>query len=113
MMPSAATAVMGRSGPDVALAHLEHVVRPGDVVATRHSWKLPELVWSVAVRTGAPYRVIPIRGIADTAGIALGRAPRTGRTWVLDWSAHPLQSPLTRCAPNWSHHGARVLCLLR
>ena len=111
MLPSTLWAIEAPSVPDAALRHLEHVVVPGDVVAIRPSGKLPEIAWSIGVRGRAPFRVVGVQGLGDAAGIRIGTAPSTGRTWLLDWSRAPL--PLTGsapCAPPWSRGTSRVLC---
>lgn len=111
-VPAAAHVVTTPSGPDVALRHLEQVVAPGDVVATRPSGKLPEIAWSIGVRGPLPFHAIPVRGLGHTLGFQLGNGPASGRTWLLDWSSKPLPArAANQCAPAWAHHGSRVLCV--
>jgi hypothetical protein len=111
-VPAAINVVETRSGPDRALRHLEQVVRPGDVVATRPAGKLPELAWSIGVRGSERFHSVLITGLGNTAGFELGNGPHSGRIWLLDWSHRPLPGPArARCAPDWSHGSSRVLCL--
>ena len=111
-VPAAINVVETRSGPDRALRHLEQVVRPGDVVATRPSGKLPELAWSIGVRGPERFRTVSLTGLGHTAGFELGDGPRSGRIWLLDWTHRPLPGPdRPRCAPDWSPGSSRVLCL--
>jgi hypothetical protein len=111
-VPAAINVVETRSGPDRALRHLEQVVRPGDVVATRPSGKLPELAWSIGVRGPEPFHTVSLTGLGHTAGFELGHGTRSGRIWLLDWTRRPLPGPdRPRCAPDWSPGSSRVLCL--
>ncbi len=90
---------------------LQHVVAPGDIVAIRPAGKLPELEWSLGVRSGTTYHTVPVPDLGHTAGFEVGSAPATGRTWLLDWSRRPLPAPLhPLCAPVWTHDTSRVLC---
>jgi hypothetical protein len=110
-VPAALHVVENRSGPDRALRHLASVVRPGDVVATHPGGKLPELAWSIGVRAHA-IQMVSVTGLGNTAGFEIGRAPPTGRIWVLDWTQHMRgRSTRARCAPDWSRRSSRVLCL--
>ena len=91
MIPAGIHAVTVPSTPNVALRHLDRVVRPGDVVAIRPAVKQPELAWTVAVhadRTTTPARA----GLANTAAFRIGRSatPATGRIWLLDWNRRPV-----------------------
>ena len=111
-MPTAVHVVETRSGPDRALRHLAHVVRPGDVVATHPGGKLPELAWSIGVRGPDAIRTVSVTGLGNTAGFEIGRGPRTGRIWVLDWTQNMRGiATRARCAPDWSPRSSRVLCL--
>ena len=111
-VPAAVNVVETRSGPDRALRHLEQVVRPGDVVATRPAGKLPELAWSIGVRGPQRFHSVSLTGLGNTAGFELGTGPRSGRIWLLDWTHRPLPGPVrARCAPDWSPGSSRVLCL--
>ncbi len=111
-VPAAINVVETRSGPDRALRHLEQVVRPGDVVATRPAGKLPELAWSIGVRGPERFHAVLLTGLGNTAGFELGTGPRSGRIWLLDWSHRPPPGPArARCAPDWSPGSSRVLCL--
>ena len=111
-VPAAVHVVETRSGPDRALRHLADVVRPGDVVTTHPGGKLPELAWSIGVRGADSMRTVSVTTLGNTAGFEIGRGPRTGRTWVLDWTRHMRGiSTRARCVPDWSSHASRVLCL--
>jgi Dolichyl-phosphate-mannose-protein mannosyltransferase len=114
MLPPALRVVTVPSTPDRVLRHVEHVTGPGDVIAMRPAGRVHELVWSVGVRGRLPYRTISLAGLGNAAGIVLGPpAARSGRLWLLDWTSRPLRIPsLPRCAPDWSHGGARLYCLL-
>ena len=110
-VPAAVQVVETRSNPDRALRHLEQVVRPGDVVATRSSGRLPEIAWSIGVRGSQPTHPVVLTGLGSTAGFELGTGPRTGRIWLLDWTQRPLPGAgLARCAPDWLH-SSRIICL--
>jgi hypothetical protein len=112
VVPAGLNVISAPSVPDAALRHLEHVVRPGDVVAIRPGGKLPEVAWSLGVRGGTSFQVVPVQGLGRSAGFVLGSGPRTGRTWLLDWHRRrPL--PLTAqssCARAWVRRSSRVLC---
>ena len=100
------------TGPDRVLRHLEAVARPGDLVAIRPAGKLPEIEWSLGVRSHQPYRVVKVQGLANSSGILLGAGPWSGTTWLLDWSHRPLPGGAgTACAPPWGGSGSRVLCI--
>ena len=111
-VPAALHVPVTRSNPDMLLRHLENVARPGDVVAMRPADKLPELEWSLGVRGALPYRHITLAGIRNSTGLLLGNDEPSGRVWLLDWRTRPLALTTgTRCAPDWSAAGGRVVCL--
>ena len=112
MVPSAVQVVATRQNPDGVLRHLERVAGPGDVLAIHPGGRLAEIEWSLGVRSGAPYRVVAVRGLEGTAGIARRAGPTSGRLWLLDWAQQPLPAPSApRCAPDWAGAGAHVYCL--
>jgi hypothetical protein len=111
MVPPAVRLVTHRSNPDMVLTHISKVARQGDIVAIHSGGRFPEIAWSLGVRRG-PYRVVSVPGLAHTKAMELGTGAPSGRTWLLDWSSHPLPwQPSPRCAPDWFHSGATVSCL--
>jgi hypothetical protein len=104
-------AALDHRGPDHQLRHLEHVVRPGDIVASRPAHRLPELAWTIGVRARTPYHLVGFRGHPDVRGFIVGSGPPSGRAWVLDWSSAPLAPSSSRCAPDWRSGTSRVVCL--
>jgi len=112
VVPAALNVPVTRSGPDVVLRHVARVARAGDIVAIRPMGKLGELEWSLGVRGALPYRHVALAGLGNSAGLLLGDGQPSGRVWLLDWRARPM-APTTgsRCAPDWSAAGARVLCM--
>jgi hypothetical protein len=116
MLPPAVHAVTRPSTPDVALGHLDSVVRPGDVVAIRPQVKAPELTWSIGVHAHRATSPADVDGLANTAAVVVDSpsgAPTamTGRIWLLDWNRRPIEPGYARCAPAWRTGTARVLCL--
>ncbi len=112
MVPASLRAVTRVPNPDRILGHLEHVARPGDVLALHPAGRLHELEWSLAVRSGQPYRVVGVEAFRKTLGIVRGRAPLSGRVLLLDWAKRRLPlPPASRCAPDWRFRGARISCL--
>jgi len=113
MLPATVQAVTSRSVPDVVLGHLQREARPGDVVAIFPAARMHEVVWTVGVRGGTAYHDVPVTGITDTRGLALGSAPLTGRMWLLHWSHRRLRLPdWPQCAPEWRGPGATVRCFV-
>jgi hypothetical protein len=106
--------VSDRSGPTTGLNRLVAVARPGDVVAVRSAGKLPEVEWTLGVRSGRPWHAVTLPGLPNAAGILVGDVHPTGRVWVLDWNGL-LRSArdYVRCAPDWTFGRSRVLCLQR
>lgn len=110
MLPSTAYTLTTRSGPDVAIRHLERVVRPGDVVAVRPSWKAVETQWSLGVRGRVPFEPVRAVGVPGADARVLGRGRLSGRVWLLDWHHYALTNT-TPCAPTWQRGTSRVECL--
>jgi hypothetical protein len=116
MLPPSVHAVTRPSTPDVALGHLDAVVRPGDVVAIRPRVKAPELTWSIGVHAHRATSAADVDGLANTAAVVVD-APSgtptvmTGRIWLLDWNRRPIEPGYADCAPVWRSGTARVLCL--
>ena len=111
MIPPAVRTATQRSSPDIVLGHIANVARNGDVVAIHTGGRLPELAWSLGIRRGH-YRVVSVPGLPHTKAIQLGAGRPSGRTWLLEWSRHPLPSQYSpRCAPDWSDRGATISCL--
>jgi hypothetical protein len=113
VVPTAAV-VSDHSGPTTGLDRLAAVARPGDVVAVRSAGKLPEVEWTLGVRSGQTWRAVTLPGLTNAAGVFVGDTRPTGRVWVLDWDGR-LRSArdYVRCAPDWSFGRSRVLCLRR
>ena len=114
LVPSTVTLLTDHSGPTTGLDHLAAVARPGDVVAVRSIGKLPEIEWSLGVRSGRPWRAVTLPGLPKVGGVLVGDAQPTGRVWVLDWNSG-LRSArgYVRCAPDWTFGRSRVVCLQR
>ena len=110
MLPSTAYALATRSGPDVAIRHLQAVVRPGDVVAVRPAWKGVETEWSLGVRGRESFRTVRIGVAPGAESRIVGGAPVSGRVWVLDWHHYALPNT-TPCAPTWQRGTSRIECL--
>jgi uncharacterized membrane protein len=111
-IPPAIHEVTVRSTPDVVIRHLEAAVRPGDVAAVYPARRRPEIVWPLGVSRGDAATKVRLPELGGVAAVRLGRAPATGRVWLLDW--HPRSGRgqrLPSCAPTWSRRGARVSCL--
>jgi hypothetical protein len=113
MIPASIHTVTVRTGPDVALRHLQGVVHAGDVVAIRPKVKQPELVWSVGVQAHRETGPTRVPGLRNSAAVVVDRdAPRSGRIWLLDWNRRAvLQHRFVRCAPTWTRGTSRVMCL--
>lgn len=111
MIPTAVTAVDGRSNVDRALRHVERVARPGDVVASHPGGRLHLLLWSIAVRRDVPYRAVPLVRLRDAQGVRLGHGPQSGRTWLLESTGRVNDEGKQRCAPNRSYGSLHVVCL--
>jgi hypothetical protein len=109
-----ATVLSDRSGPTTGLDRLAAVARPGDVVAVHSAGKLPEVEWTLGVRSGQAWRAVTLPGLPKVGAIFVGDSRPTGRVWVLDWNRR-LRSArgYVRCAPDWSFGRSRVLCLQR
>ena len=110
MLPSTAYAVTVRSGPDVAIRHLQSVAHTGDVIAVRPAWKGVETQWSIGVRGGRAFRTVHVAALPDAASRVIGRGPATGRVWVLDWHHYALANAAP-CAPTWQRGTSRVECV--
>ena len=115
MIPASIHTVTVRTGPDIALRHLQGVVQSGDVAAIRPKVKQPELVWSVGVQANLETAPTAVPGLSNSAAVVVDRdAPRSGRIWLLDWNRHPvLGHRFVLCAPPWHRGTSRVLCLQR
>jgi hypothetical protein len=112
--PATIARMTARSGPDTFVPHLEHVARPGDVVAVHSARRIPEIAWPFEVTLDRTVRDVRVPGIVNTAAFELGTGPPSGRVWVLDWSrTRTAADRLPRCAPDWHAKGsrARVRCL--
>jgi hypothetical protein len=102
------------SGPTTGLDRVVSFARPGDVVAVRSAGKLPEVEWTLGVRSGRPWRAVSLAGLPRVGGIIIGDARPTGRVWVLDWNSNLRAArDYVRCAPDWRFGRSRVLCLQR
>jgi len=114
LVPPTVSVVTDHSGPTTGLDRLVAVARPGDVAAVRAAGKLPEVEWTVGVRSGQPWRAVTVPGVKNVAGVLVGDVAPTGRVWVLDWNGQlRVARGYARCAPDWYFGASRVVCLQR
>lgn len=111
MIPAAVTTVDAPSSVDRALRHVEHVARPGDIVASHPAGRLHLLLWSMGVRKGEPSKPVPLLGLGNAAGVMLVNGPPTGRTWLLESTGPVSDAGKQRCASNRSYGSLHVVCL--
>jgi hypothetical protein len=95
---------------DRAIAHLDRVVQPGDVVAS-YPARFGALVdWRIGVRGALAATAVDV-GLRDTDGVAVGSGD-SGRVWLLVWVDGALDlRGLERCAPTWTDGTTRILCI--
>ncbi len=111
-VPSLLGSITRRSTPDVVLRHLEAIAAPGDVIGVHPARRRPEIVWPFAVTLAEPTRAVRVPQEPLVAAIELGAGTPSGRVWMLEWRRRStLADGLPRCAPDWSHDKARVICL--
>jgi hypothetical protein len=98
-------------GYDRAIARLERVVRPGDVVAS-YPARFGALVdWRIGVRGTYPATPVELGRLPDTDAFVAGSGG-SGRLWLLVWIDRELDvEDLERCAPSWTDGSTRLLCL--
>jgi hypothetical protein len=114
LVPPTLGVLTDHSGPTTGLDRLVSVARPGDVVAVHSVGKLPEVEWTLGVRSGQPWRAVTVPGLARVGGVLVGDATPTGRVWVLDWNRRlRVARDYLRCAPDWTFGRSRVVCLQR
>jgi hypothetical protein len=111
-IPSALASYHLRTGPDVGLRALEQRARPGDVVAILGVAYAVELDWSLGVRGHLPAKRVTIHELPNTAALALGHVPSTGRVWLLGLHGARVKN-FTPCAPTWISGTSRVFCIRR
>jgi hypothetical protein len=111
-IPSALASYNLRTGPDVGLRALEERARPGDVVAIHGVAYAVELDWSLGVRWHVPMQRVAIGELPNTAALALGHAPPTGRIWLLALHGARVKE-FEPCAPTWNSGTSRVFCIRR
>lgn len=114
LVPPTVAVVTDHAGPTTGLDHLVAVAQPGDVVAVHSAGKLPEIEWTLGVRSGRAWRAVAVPGLAKVAGVLVGDTAPTGRVWVLDWNGRlRVARDYVRCAPDWRFGRSRVVCLQR
>ncbi len=114
IVPPTIGVLTDHAGATTGLDHLAAVARPGDVAAVRSVGKLPEIEWTLGVRSARDWRVVAVPGLARVGGVLVGDTAPTGRVWVLDWSSRlRVARGYVRCAPDWRFGRSRVVCLQR
>jgi hypothetical protein len=112
MLPATLHQLQEPSAPDQLLRHVQHVARPGDVVASLPSGRLHEIAWSLGVRGDQPSRSVRVTGVPGAQGILIGGSGPSGRVWLLQWShGRSPTAAFAQCAPSWRGAGARVQCV--
>jgi hypothetical protein len=110
-----------RYDSDLAIAHLDAVTSPGDVVLARPARYAPLPGYRLGVQRWGAATPVTVRGISDAAGVRWDTAAPTGRIWVLAPLSFSLSFPGYRaCAEGggvdvapWSDGVTRIRCLER
>jgi hypothetical protein len=111
-----------RYDSDLAIAHLDAVTRPGDVVLARPARYAPLPGYRLGVeRWNDAATPVSVRGVPDAAGIRWDTAAPTGRIWVYAPVSFTLTFPGFRaCADGgavdvtpWSDGVTKIRCLER
>jgi len=97
---------------DLSVDELQHVARPGDVVAVRPARYGILVDWRIGVRGDRPTRVVALP-LPDTDAHRVLGAPLSGRIWLLT----PMGSTThfdgyEQCAPPWEDGVTTVVCLV-
>jgi hypothetical protein len=97
---------------DLSMGRLEAVAEPGDVVAVYPARQADIVEWRIGLRGPHDARAVAVDGLPDTEAIELTGAPTSGRVWLLMWAWDRHRFPaFERCAPVWTDHTTKVLCL--
>ena len=96
---------------DLSVARLEHVARPGDVLAVRPARYGILVDWRIGVRGDRATRSVDV-GLPDTDARRVLGAPTSGRVWLLT----PLGSAThfaghDSCARPWDDGVTTIVCL--
>jgi hypothetical protein len=100
-------------GPTAVLTELEHVARPGDVVAIQPLSKSVELDWTFGVRSDdGPARVVHLAGLGNAHALALVGHRPTGRIWLMQFTHLPIdRARYEKCSRTWSRGPSRMICI--
>jgi hypothetical protein len=106
---------------DLAVAHLERVARPGDVILTRPARYVTLPAYRIGVEQWRDARWVATPGIDNAAAFRAGGAARTGRIWVFTPDSFELSFPGYRACPAtaagttepWTDGVTHVVCLER
>jgi hypothetical protein len=97
---------------DLSVDRLEQVARPGDVIAVRPARYGILVDWRIGVRGSRPTHHVTVAGMPAADALAVGRAPRSGRVWLLTPVGSRTSFPgFSTCAPRWTDDVTEILCL--
>jgi hypothetical protein len=110
-----------RYDADLAVAHLERVAAPGDVVLTRPARYATLPAYRIGVERWRDTRWVLTPGIDNAAAFRSGGAQPTGRIWVFTPDSFELSFPGYRACPTttdgrtepWTDGVTHVVCLER
>ena len=110
-----------RYDSDLAVAHLEAVAQPGDVILTRPARYATLPAYRIGVERWRDTRWVATPGIDNAAAFRAGDADRSGRVWVFTPDSFELAFPGYRACPAtadgrtapWSDGVTHVVCLER
>lgn len=110
-----------RYDSDLAVEHLEAVVRPGDVVLTRPARYATLPAYRIGVEQWSHARSVAVPGIDNASAFRAGAAPATGRIWLFTPVSFELSFPGYRsCTASagtdvapWTDGVTDVRCLER
>jgi hypothetical protein len=103
-----------RYDSDLAIEHLEAVVAPGDVIATRPARYATLPAYRIGVERWRDTRWVRTPGIDNASAFRAGAAAPTGRTWLFTPDSFELSFPHYRACPGtapWTDGVTHVVCL--